>query len=93
MGCVLTSLLSAFKIVARATVAVEAHMSPTHLRLKQRAQCVSARLHTLPDTHPICEVLVRVWRSQRISADLRWINGVRCYSLDTTVVLAYELVL
>ena len=44
----LTRILSAFRTVATSTLEVEAHILPTHLRLRQRAQNTITRLHTLP---------------------------------------------
>ncbi|THC90426.1 hypothetical protein EYZ11_010103 [Aspergillus tanneri] len=58
----LIRILSAFRTVATATLEVESFVLPTHLRLKQRAQHVIARLHTLPSCHPIREVLQRAQR-------------------------------
>jgi ribonuclease HI len=56
---VLIRVLSAFRTVATATLEVEAHVVPTHLRLRHRAQCTIARLHTLPRDHPIWNALSR----------------------------------
>jgi hypothetical protein len=56
---VLIRVLSAFRTVATATLEVEAHVVPTHLRLRHRAQCTIARLHTLPRDHPIRNALSR----------------------------------
>ncbi|KAF7136975.1 hypothetical protein CNMCM5793_006679 [Aspergillus hiratsukae] len=49
----LIRILSAFRTVATTSLEVEAHVLPTHLRLRYRAQRVIARLHTLPHSHPI----------------------------------------
>ncbi|TPR10125.1 hypothetical protein CAN33_0054905 [Aspergillus niger] len=51
----LIRILSAVRTVSTAALEVESHILPTHLRLKQRGQIVSARLRTLPDDHPIHE--------------------------------------
>ncbi|KAI3094034.1 hypothetical protein CBS147333_10045 [Penicillium roqueforti] len=51
--------LSAFRTVATATLEVEAHVLPTHLRLRHRAQRTIARLHTLPRDHPVWMALLR----------------------------------
>ncbi|KAJ5876421.1 reverse transcriptase [Penicillium soppii] len=56
---VLIRILSAFRTVATATLEVEAHILPTHLRLRYRAQRTIARLHTLPRDHPIWNALAR----------------------------------
>ncbi|CDM38421.1 Probable transposable element [Penicillium roqueforti FM164] len=55
----LIRILSAFRTVATATLEVEAHILPTHLRLRHRAQRTIARLHTLPRDHPIWSALPR----------------------------------
>jgi hypothetical protein len=55
----LIHILSAFRTVATATLEVEAHVLPTHLRLRHRAQRTIARLHTLPRDHPIWDTLSR----------------------------------
>jgi hypothetical protein len=54
----LIRILSAFRTVATATLEVEAHILPTHLRLRHRAQNTIANLHTLPREHPICECTI-----------------------------------
>ncbi|KAJ5240343.1 reverse transcriptase [Penicillium citrinum] len=56
---VLIRILSAFRTVATATLEIEAHILPTHLRLRYRAQRTIARLHTLPRDHPIWNALSR----------------------------------
>ncbi|CAG8068633.1 unnamed protein product, partial [Penicillium nalgiovense] len=56
---VLIRILSAFRMVATATLEVEAYILPTHLRLRHRAQRTIARLHTLPRDHPIWSALSR----------------------------------
>ena len=56
---VLIRILSAFRTVATTTLEVEAHILPTHLRLRHRAQRTIARLHTLPRVHPIWSALSR----------------------------------
>jgi ribonuclease HI len=58
----LIRILSAFRTVATATLEVEAHVLPTHLRLRRRAQFTIARLHTLPRKHPIWNALLRAQR-------------------------------
>ncbi|KAJ9481485.1 hypothetical protein VN97_g11991 [Penicillium thymicola] len=55
----LIRILSAFRTVATTTLEVEAHVLPTHLRLRHRAQNIIARLHTLPRDHPIWSALPR----------------------------------
>ncbi|XHF99701.1 hypothetical protein AWENTII_013004 [Aspergillus wentii] len=55
----LVRVLSAFRTVATATLEVEAHILPTHLRLRHRAQRTIARLHTLPRDHPVWAALLR----------------------------------
>jgi ribonuclease HI len=55
----LIRILSAFRTVATTTLEVEAHILPTHLRLRHRAQRTIARLHTLPRDHPIWSALSR----------------------------------
>lgn len=45
--------------MATPTLEIESHTLPTHLRLKQRAQMVIARLSTLPKDHPIHDVIAR----------------------------------
>ncbi len=55
----LIRILSAFRTVATTTLEVEAHILPTHLRLRHRAQRTIARLHTLPHDHPIWDTLIR----------------------------------
>ncbi|THC88350.1 hypothetical protein EYZ11_012209 [Aspergillus tanneri] len=51
--------LLAFRTVATTTLEVEAHVLPTHLCLRQRAQNTIARLHTLPRDHPIWSAISR----------------------------------
>jgi ribonuclease HI len=58
----LIRILSAFRTVATTTLEVEAHVLPTHLRLRCRAQHTIARLHTLPRKHPIWNALLRAQR-------------------------------
>src|SRR4051794_24839658 len=53
---------SSFRTVATQTLEVEAHVPPTRLRLKQRAQDVISNLCTLPQEHPIQEVILRTKR-------------------------------
>ena len=55
----LIRILSAFKTVSTVALEVESHMLPTHLRLKQRAQILVARLSTLPNDHPARAVVER----------------------------------
>ncbi|KAJ5837719.1 uncharacterized protein N7525_002907 [Penicillium rubens] len=55
----LIRILSAFRTVATSTMEVEAHILPTHLRLRHRAQSTITRLHTLPRDHPIWSTLQR----------------------------------
>jgi hypothetical protein len=69
----LTRILSAFKTVATQTMEVEAHVLPTRLRLKKRAQNVITSLYTLPDSHPIHNVLMRAKRrSQNVGSSARF---------------------
>jgi hypothetical protein len=49
----LIRILSAFRTVATSTLDVEAHILPTYLRLRHRAQTTITKLHTLPRKHPI----------------------------------------
>jgi ribonuclease HI len=58
----LIRILSAFRTVATTTLEVEAHVLPTHLRLRHRAQRTIAKLHTLPRNHPIWSALLRAQR-------------------------------
>ena len=58
----LIRVLSAFRTVATSTLDVEAHVLPTHLRLRHRAQSTITRLHTLPRKHPIWDALLRAHR-------------------------------
>ena len=55
----LISILSVFRTVSTTSLEVEAHILPTHLRLRHRAQNTIARLHTLPRDHPIWSTLLR----------------------------------
>jgi hypothetical protein len=55
----LIRILSAFRTVATTTLEIEAHVLPTHLRLRHRAQNTIANLHTLPRNHPIWDALRR----------------------------------
>lgn len=55
----LIRILSAFRTMATSTLDVEAHVLPTHLRLRHRAQSTITRLHTLPRRHPIWPALLR----------------------------------
>ncbi len=65
--------LSAFKTVSTPALEVEAHVLPTHLRLKQRAQMVAARLSTLPKDHPANAVVARATtRSTHLKPDHRY---------------------
>ncbi|KAI2886037.1 hypothetical protein CBS63078_11068 [Aspergillus niger] len=45
--------------VSTAALEVESYILPTHLRLKQRGQIVAARFSTLPDDHPVHQVISR----------------------------------
>ena len=53
----LIRILSVFRTVATLSLGVEAHILPTHLRLRHRAQNTIARLHALPRDHPIWSTL------------------------------------
>ncbi|KAI3033203.1 hypothetical protein CBS76997_11321 [Aspergillus niger] len=55
----LIRILSAFRTVSTAALEVESYILPTHLRLKQRGQIVAARFSTLPDDHPVHQVIRR----------------------------------
>jgi hypothetical protein len=55
----LIRILSAFRTVSTPALEAEAHILPTHLRLKQRAQIVAACLSTLPKDHPAHSVVAR----------------------------------
>ncbi|KAJ5513135.1 hypothetical protein N7463_002687 [Penicillium fimorum] len=57
----LIRVLSAFRTVATTALDVEAHVLPTHLRLRYRAQNTITRLHTL-QKHPIWSALRRAQR-------------------------------
>ncbi|KAJ5301892.1 CMGC/CDK/CDC2 protein kinase [Penicillium antarcticum] len=48
----LIRIFSAFRTVATSTLKVEAHVLPTHIRLRHRAQTTIAKLRTLPGKHP-----------------------------------------
>ena len=56
----LLRIISAFRTVATQALEVECHVLPTHLRLKRRGQDVLARLFTLPQEHPLDQVVNRV---------------------------------
>ena len=58
----LIRILSAFKTTATQTMEVEAYILPTRLRLKKRAQNVITSLCTLPESHPIHNVVARAKR-------------------------------
>jgi hypothetical protein len=60
----LIRILSAFKTVATTTLEVEAHILPTRLHLRHRAQNTIASLHTLPRGHPIWSALSRAQKAQ-----------------------------
>jgi ribonuclease HI len=64
-------ILSAFRTVATATLEVEAHILPTHLRLRHRAQRTITRLHTLPRDHLIWTTLLRAQKRR---------NNIRSYA-------------
>ena len=55
-------MLSAFRTVATTTLEVEAHIFPTHLRVRHRAQRTIANLHTLPREHTMWSTLARAQR-------------------------------
>jgi ribonuclease HI len=55
----LIRVLSSFRTVATQTLEVEAYIPPTRLRLRQRAQDVLTKLCTLPQNHPIQNVIQR----------------------------------
>lgn len=57
---VLLKILSAFRTVATQTLEVEAYVTPTRPRLKQRAHNVITNLCTLPEGHPVQKVLERM---------------------------------
>lgn len=61
----LIRVLSAFRTVATSTLEVEAHVLPTHLRLRHRGQNTITRLHTLPQKHPIWDTLLRAQRRRK----------------------------
>jgi ribonuclease HI len=58
----LIRILSAFRTVATSTLEVEAHVLPTHIHLRHRAQTTITKLHTLPRKHPIWDTLLRAQR-------------------------------
>lgn len=67
----LIRIFSAFRTVATSTLEVEAHVPPTHLRLRHRAQRTITRLHTLPCDHPIWSALLRAQKRR---------DNIRSYS-------------
>ncbi|KAI3051528.1 hypothetical protein CBS147353_11591 [Aspergillus niger] len=87
----LIRILSAFRTVSTTALEIEAHMLPTHLRLKQRAQIVIARISTLPEDHPVHDVISRARvRSTQVSnrahfplaETLRTMNLTRLQALE-----------
>lgn len=60
----LIRILSAFRTEATSTLKAEAHVLPTHLRLRQRAQNTITKLHTLPREHPIRAELLRAQKGR-----------------------------
>jgi hypothetical protein len=55
------------------TLEVESYLLPTHLRLKQRGQTVTARFSTLPADHPVYGVISRAKeRSTHISTGIHF---------------------
>lgn len=63
----LIKILSTHRTVATQTLEVEAHVLPTRLRLKQRAQEVITRLSTFPRVHPIHNVIERTKRRCKLN--------------------------
>ncbi|KAI3047626.1 hypothetical protein CBS147353_11740 [Aspergillus niger] len=55
----LIRILSAFRTVSTQALEVESYTLPTRLRLRQRAQLIAASLSTMPEHHPIHEVMDR----------------------------------
>ena len=68
----LLRIISAFRTVATQTLEVECHVSPTRLRLKQRAQDVIARLCTLPQYHPMAKVIERTKQRVKRKSGLKF---------------------
>lgn len=88
----LIRILSAFRTVATNTLEVEAHIIPTYLRLRHRAQSTIARLHTLPRGHPIWSALTRAQRRRNnignyarfpLAEALKTMNVQRLNELET----------
>ncbi|KAI2734250.1 hypothetical protein DTO013E5_10079 [Penicillium roqueforti] len=88
----LIRILSAFRTVATTTLEVEAHVLPTHLRLRQRAQNTITSLHTLPRDHPIWDALRRAQKRRNnigsyarfpLAEALKTMDLVRLNELET----------
>ena len=89
----LIRILSAFKTVSTTALEVEIHMLPTHLRLKQRAQILAARLSTLPDDHPARAAVERAKvRSRHIGSGHRFPLAETLRTMDLDRLQALEII-
>ncbi|CEJ62846.1 Putative Reverse transcriptase [Penicillium brasilianum] len=88
----LIRILSAFRTVATTALEVEAHILPTHLRLRHRAQRTIADLHTLPREHLIWHALTRAQKRRNnigsyarfpLAEALKTMNVERLSELET----------
>ncbi|CEL11943.1 Putative Reverse transcriptase [Aspergillus calidoustus] len=88
----LIRVLSAFKTVSTAALEIESFTLPTHLRMKQRAQIVAARLCTLPKDHPchavVGRAIIRSTHMKRghrfpLAETLRTMDPARLQALET----------
>src|SRR5699024_6686248 len=87
----LIRILSAFKTASTTALEVESHMLPTHLRLKQRAQILAARLSTLPNDHPARAVVERAKiRSRHIGSGHRFPLAETLRTMDLDRLQALE---
>ncbi|KAJ5244732.1 hypothetical protein N7489_004828 [Penicillium chrysogenum] len=68
----LIRVLSAFRTVATTTLDVEAHVLPTHLHLRYRAQDTITRLHTLTQKHPIWSAPHRAQKRRNNRGSFAW---------------------
>jgi ribonuclease HI len=89
----LIRILSSFKTVSTIALEVESHTLPTHLRLKQRAQIVAARLSTLPRDHPAHAVVVRAaTRSTHVGTGARFPLAETLRTMDLNRLQALEII-
>ncbi|KAI9035843.1 reverse transcriptase [Aspergillus affinis] len=87
----LIRILSAFRTVSTVALEVESYMLPTHLRLKQRGQTVAARFSTLPEDHPVHEVIKRAKeRSTYTGSGARFPLAEKLRTMDLRRLLALE---